>query len=50
MAAKVMVFVHQQDFERARRELAALAANGWAIEGELKTAQNEANPRLNKEG
>lgn len=44
MAAKVMVYVHQEAFERARQELAALAARGWAIEGELKTAQEAANP------
>jgi hypothetical protein len=48
MAAKVMVSVHKSDPERARRELAALAAQGWAIEGELKTVQDEVNLLLNK--
>jgi hypothetical protein len=48
MAAKVMVSVHKNDPERACRELAALAAQGWAIEGELKTVQDEVNLLLNK--
>jgi hypothetical protein len=48
MAAKVMVSVHKNDPERARGELAALAAQGWVIEGELKIVQDEVDLRLNK--
>jgi hypothetical protein len=48
MAAKVMVFVHKNDPERARRELDSLAAQGWVIGGELKSVQDDVNQRLNK--
>lgn len=45
MGAKIMAFVHQKRFEDARRELASLKAKGWAIDGELKTAAELANPQ-----
>jgi hypothetical protein len=44
-AAEVMVSVHQNDFARARRELSALAASGWAIEGDLKIVQEQLNEK-----
>jgi hypothetical protein len=42
-AAQVMVSFHKKDFARARSELSALAADGWPIEGELKTVQDLLN-------